>query len=262
MMILPPSIRDQVGDASYEMDSIGLSGSSVLLFPDKVLKILPRSNASRQSAEILRWLQGRLPAPELLGWEEQGEHSFLLMSRVPGEMACTQPYIQEPEILIRLLAEGLKRLWAVDIQDCPVDQRLDRKLLDARYRVEHGLVDTDNVQPDTFGPGGFRDPEELLRWLEEHRPEEELVLSHGDHCLPNVFFDRGQFSGYIDLDRCGVADKWCDLALCWRSLRDNFGGVFGGKVRPDFDPDTLFRELALEPNEEKLRYYILLYELF
>ena len=41
-----------------------------------------------------------------------------------------------------------------------------------------------------------------------------------------------------------------------------FDGTFGGKVYPDFNPDLLFDALGIEPNWEKIRYWILLDELF
>ena len=152
-------------------------------------------------------------------------------------------------------------LWSVDPEGCPCDQTLSRKLENARYQVENGLVDMDNVDPETFGEDGFASPAALLRWLEEHRPAEEPVLSHGDYCLPNVFFGDGQVSGFLDLGRSGIADRWLDIAICWRSLRDNFNGAHG-HTDPDFDPDSLFRELGIQPDWEKIRYYLLVDELF
>lgn len=104
--------------------------------------------------------------------------------------------------------------------------------------------------------------QELLEWLEKNRPEFDPVLSHGDFCLPNVFVENGTISGFIDLGDSGIGDKWRDIALCYRSLKHNFDGTFGGKVYPDFDPEMLFDALGIEPDREKLRYYILLDELF
>ena len=101
-----------------------------------------------------------------------------------------------------------------------------------------------------------------MDWLEENRPVCEPVFSHGDFCLPNVLLQDGQVAGFIDLGDAGVGDRWRDIALCYRSLKHNFDGTFGGKVYEDFNPDMLFEKLGLEPNQEKLRYYILLDELF
>jgi len=93
-------------------------------------------------------------------------------------------------------------------------------------------------------------------------PEEEQVLSHGDFCLPNVFGMKERVSGYIDLGKMGIADKWCDIALCYRSMSHNYSGRYHGRSYTDFDDLLLFRELGIEPDWEKIRYYILLDELF
>ncbi|WP_207637230.1 hypothetical protein [Eubacterium xylanophilum] len=45
-------------------------------------------------------------------------------------------------------------------------------------------------------------------------------------------------------------------------MKHNFDGTYGGKVYPDFDPDMLFEALGIEPNWEKINYFILLDELF
>lgn len=184
------------------------------------------------------------------------------MSKVPGKMSCDEYFLEHPQELLALLAKALKMLWSVDISDCPRNRDIDAELQEAKYRIENNLVDLDNVEPTTFGEGGFKNPQALLEWLEENRPDYEPVLSHGDFCLPNIFIEDGKISGFIDLGDTGIGDKWRDIALCYRSLQHNFDGSFGGKVYPDFNPDMLFDALGIEPNREKLRYYILLDELF
>ncbi len=69
-------------------------------------------------------------------------------------------------------------------------------------------------------------------------------------------------SGLIDLGDWGTADRWRDISLCYKSLINNFNGVFGGRAYPGLDPDRLFYHLGIEPDREKLRYYLLLDELF
>lgn len=238
-----------------------MSGAQVYYVNDMVLKIEPPDRESDNSLTMLRWLDGRLPVPKVLEAVDGDEGRYLLMSRIPGSMACAPEYMADPQSLVRLLSEGMGMLWAVDTRDCPCDCRLERKLSWARYRVEHGLVDLDNVEPETFGENGFSSPEALLRWLEQNQPEEEPVLSHGDYCLPNVFLKNGTVSGFLDLGRCGIADRYQDIALCWRSLRDNFNGRYG-YLDPGFDPDVLFDALDIRPDWAKIRYYLLLDELF
>ena len=261
-MKLPETIRALTAGKAYSTDSIGKSGSEVRCYEDMVLKIEPRQERFAQDVAMLRWLRGKMPVPLVLAAEQTEKQQFLLMSRIKGEMACAAPYMQEPEKLVEMLARALKRLWTVDIKTCPKHRTLEADLKEAEERVAQGLVNVDDVEPETFGPGGFKDPAALLKWLEENVPEEEPVLSHGDFCLPNVFFADGKLSGFIDLGDCGISDKWRDIALCHRSLRHNFCGKYAACPREDFDPDLLFEKLGIAPNWEKIRYYVLLDELF
>lgn len=261
-MYLPQPIRKIVGNAPYTCDQIGKSGSSVLCFENMVLKIEPTDHKFESSVEMLRWLRGKVSVPEVLCAMEEDGRQYLLMSRIRGKMACDQAYTADPEALAELLAEALKALWRVDLSGCPKEHRLEDDLEEARKRVDLGLIDMDDVQPDTFGEDGFRDPMHLLQWLTDNQPPLEPVLSHGDFCLPNVFFEDGTLSGFIDLGGCGISDKWRDIALCYRSLRDNISGHYASEPVADFDPDILFEKLGIQPNREKLHYYILLDELF
>lgn len=258
---LPASIRSRIQGLSYEVNDTGMSGSTVLMFPDRVLKIGPHSQLTDGMVRVMDWLEGRLPAPRVLQFERDQSREYLLMTRVPGKMACDKAYLTQPELLLKLLAEALHMLWRTDITGCPQSRTLDDELAHARYSLEHGLVDFSRCEPETFGPGGFDSPEALLAWLENNRPPLEPAFSHGDCCLPNIFFEGTRVSGFIDLGDAGIADKWRDLALCYRSLKHNTDGFFGYTV-PGFRPEKLFDELGIAPDWEKLRYYILLDEFF
>ncbi len=261
---IPQSIKKYIRGQTYTQNNIGMSGSRVLVFPAYVLKIQEHTEETDNERNMIRWLQGRLPVPELLAYEVKGPTAYTLMSRVKGTMLCDEIWLGEPQKLISLAAEGLKLLWSIDIRDCPYKvSRLKERLKAARRNVEQGLVDVDNTEPETFGPGGFSGPEELLLWLEENQPEEDLVLTHGDFCLPNIFADQGHISGFIDLGRMGPADRWQDVALLLRSLRHNLRGMYsGGKVWYAFEERMLLEALGIPMDEEKDRYYMLLDELF
>ncbi len=261
---IPQAVLDIVGNAEYTLNDIGMSDSEVLIFRDYVLKIQQRSAETDNEHSILEWLGGRLPAPKIPAYIIESGTAYTLMTVAKGKMLCDTSYMREPERLLDIVAEGLKVLWSVDISDCPCTvSRLDERLKAARYNVEHGLVDMDNVEPGTFGPNGFRDPEELLLWLENHRPEEDLVMTHGDFCLPNIFAEGDEISCFIDLGKAGPADRWQDVAICLRSLWDNFAGHYSGEHKFEaFEPEMLLRRLGIEMNEEKRRYYTLLDELF
>ncbi len=90
-------------------------------------------------------------------------------------------------------------------------------------------------------------PEVILPYVRD-------MLCIYDYCLPNVFFHKGKVTGFIDLGRAGISDKCQDIALCVRSLEHN--------LKNKKYTDLLFQCLNIEPNYEKINYYILLDELF
>jgi kanamycin kinase/aminoglycoside 3'-phosphotransferase-3 len=91
----------------------------------------------------------------------------------------------------------------------------------------------------------------------ENDYREQRRRLEGRYCLPNVFIDGNAMTGFIDVGRGGIEDKWQDVALCVRSLGYNLRHTDKQKY-----VDLLFSHLGLQPNEEKICYYILLDELF
>lgn len=259
---VPPKIKSWIENKPYTVDDIGMSGNQVLIFEDMVLKVEEKSASVDQQVQMMQWLEGKIPVPKVIAYEVEKEKCYLLMSRISGVMSCETYYLEHPLELLEALASGLKMLWEVDVQDCPYIRDVDTVLKEARIRVDNDLVDVEDAEPTTFGEGGFQSPKHLLEWLENHRPPFEQVLSHGDFCLPNVFLENGQVSGFIDLTKTGVGDKWNDITLCYRSLKHNFDGTYGEKVYKDFNPDMLFEKLGIEPEWEKIKWYLLLDELF
>ena len=261
-MQIPPKIKLLIDNKQYTVDDVGMSGNQVLIFEDMVLKIEDDPISARKQVQIMKWLEDKILVPRVIEYEEESSKCYLLMSKIGGKMSCDEYYLENADILLKALADGLQMLWKVDISGCPVVRDLDIVLNEARLRVENNLVDVDNVDPETFGKNGFESPRHLLEWLENNRPAVEPVFSHGDYCLPNIFLEDGQVSGFIDLSRAGVGDKWNDIALCYRSLKHNFSGMYGGKMYEDFNADKLFEALGIEPDWEKIKYYLLLDELF
>ncbi len=253
-MKLPKRLMDQLVNEKYELDNIGCSDSSIIIFSDKVLKIEKQSEESDNEHRMYQWLQGKLPIPMVYeSFCEQG-YNYLLMSRLEGEMVCSEHNLSSPDKVIRYLVNGLKILWNIPIIECPVVNSLDNKLRLAKERIDKNLIDMNEFEPETFGEDGFSSIEELYDYLVKNKPMEEYTLIHGDYCLPNIFVVDDKISGYIDLGRSGIGDKWQDIALCVRSLKHNF--------HSDAYCSQFFEELGIEYDEEKVKYYILLDELF
>lgn len=252
-MNIPNKIKEIIADMSYSIDTIGMSNSQVICFDDMILKIEKQGEESDNELKMMAWLANKLPVPEILLSQSEDGINYLLMSKIKGEMACSTELLANPNQLVKLLANGLRMLWGVDISKCPCNNLIDNKLVLAEILVRDNLCDIEN---------GFENPEKLLQWLKENRPNEELVFSHGDYCLPNIFIRDDQVNGFIDLGRSGVADIYQDIALCYRSLQHNFGGKHGGSKPEGFDAVVIFDELKIVSDWNKVKYYILLDELF
>ena len=260
-MFLPETIRALLPEAEYTLDDLGRSQAQVLLFEDRVLKIEKDCNASANELNMMRWLQGKLPVPEVLAADMVDDTRYLLMSRITGNNLCADFILNDQERLADLVAKGLQQMWAVDITGCPTDRSLDAKFLEIETGIRNGSITMDQArQEETYSPGGFKSPAELFDWLIKHRPQEELVLSHGDFCLPNILCNSHGLTGFIDLGCTGVADKWVDIDMVLWSMWANSTGQFGGRKRA-FDRKILFTALNMQPDEDKLRYYSLLNEL-
>ena len=134
---------------------------------------------------------------------------------------------------------------------CPFDGRLDVRLAAAERRVLEGGVDVDDFEPVHAG----RTPAELLDELRRTRPaDEDLVVCHGDWCYPNVLFDEDEpgWWGMVDLASLGVSCRWNDLGIGVRTTGGNLG---------EDAVEAFLAGYGVEPDEERIRYYILLDEL-
>lgn len=163
---------------------------------------------------------------------------------------------------MKILAEGLKALWEIPILNCPYNLSLDHKLNIEEQKIQQGLYKKPTGEDSTYHNSGFNSAEDLLYWLKNNKPDEDLVFSHGDLCLPNIFINQNKINGFIDLGQSGIADKYRDIALCYRSLKDNLSGVYSGKIYSNFNLSDFFDALDISPDYDKIAYYILLDELY
>lgn len=257
---IPASIAAILGRQTGKTDGLGKSGAQVLLFDDYVLKIRPADDWDTADVQVLQWLAGKAPVPQVAAHEVLNDRDWLLMTRIQGEELCKPEVMNNPVLLLDCMAEALHVLWSISVADCPFERTVADNLSHAEAAILAGRFDPFDCEPETFGPDGFENPEALLNWLKSHLPRQDRVVTHGDFCLPNLFTDGKRFTGFIDVGNAGAGDRWMDLALGWRSLKHNSDGHYG-KTYPNINPDDLFRAAGIPKDEEKLRYYMLLDEL-
>lgn len=199
--------------------------------------------------ERLNWLTSMgFKAPRVIDAEQSADRVWLLMSSVPG--SDLTHHMDDPSAFVRIFAQGLKRIHALDPRNCPFDHSVDARLEYGRRRLEAGLVDEtdfDDARQDWTG-------QQVLDWLDANRPAiGDRIITHGDASTPNVMVWDGRFSGMVDCSRVGVADVWQDLALACRSITYNIGQEHVA---------AFLRAYGAEWDEAKYRFYCALDELF
>ncbi|ACO47191.2 putative kanamycin kinase (aminoglycoside 3-phosphotransferase) (neomycin-kanamycin phosphotransferase) [Deinococcus deserti VCD115] len=255
VLALPESLKRVLPAARWERVSLGESGAGVWRSTRYVVKVQTRSAAPvstlQQERERLRFFAGRVPVPRVIGYETHGDTEYLAMTRVPGIPMSDPDATLHPERVVTLLARALRELHALPLRDCPFNMTLAYTLHVARERVEAGVVDEADFDSHRQGRSAVSVFNELVRC----RPEtEDLVVTHGDACLPN-FIISGEFvEGLVDVGRAGLADRHADLALAWRSVQYNLGETYAGMFLDLYGPALV--------DQSRLDYYALLDELF
>ncbi len=254
---LPLAWRSRLSPYHFERDEVGRSSAGVFkLAADGEPSLFLKCEQVGPFAELpdeatrLQWLAGTgIACPRVLAQEVHDGQNWLLISAVPGHDLSVASIT--PQQCIEILASALRLLHAVDIRTCPFNNSLSNRLALAKARMEAGEVDEDDFDEARLDQSA----EDLFQLLETQKPDgADLVVTHGDACLPNLLAQDGRFSGFIDCARLGVADRYQDLALAYRSVCDDFGEAWG----------QAFLDLygVPRPDRAKLGYYQLLDEFF
>ena len=254
---LPPNLAQAVSGYAWQQNTVGFSSAQIFRLETKnknslYLKIDSRHFKNSLSLEKrkLNWLKNRLPVPEVLLFAEDEMNEYLLLSEIFGVDASNDSLKTDLPRLVGELTDGLKMIHKLPIADCPFDARLEYKIELARERMINGLVDEKDFDEERQG----RTAEDLFQELIATAPTaEDLVFTHGDYCTPNVILDKGKLSGFVDWSSAGIADKYQDIALLTRSVRYNFGKEL---------EESVFEIYGIEPDWEKILFYLLLDEFF
>ena len=252
--VLRHALRD-MPEAETTPINTGLSGAAVFSITAadgrrEIVKIdrADSPNSLAQEHAVLCYAVSRLPAPAPLELGQLGELAFLRMSALPGLDAAEPALLCRPFELVNALAAALRRLHALPIAECPFDRRTTALLDQAQVRLALGVM----------GPHGFdhpTPPDQLLAHLRQTQPVPDLVVAHGDYCFPNIIFDPTTLalSGFVDLGRLGVADRWLDLGIAARSVEGNLGHAW---VIP------FFAAYGIQPDWTRAHYFQNLDEFF
>lgn len=255
--VLPDALASLVSGYRAEVTANGWSTASVQRLtcpgrPALYLKVdASGTGALQDERDRIAWCSAFLPVPQIIYEGEHEGREYLVTSALDGQDALASLVQDRPERVVRVFGAALGRWHALPIEDCPFDMRLDVMIGRAADHTARGLVDEDDFDRARQG----RSAASLLDELRRLRPaENDLVVCHGDYTLDNVVVNAGQLSGFIDLGRCGISDRYRDLAIAARDVRDDLG---------DELVPVLWEAYKLEtPDEHRLAYYRLLDEFF
>jgi kanamycin kinase/streptomycin 3"-kinase/aminoglycoside 3'-phosphotransferase-2 len=227
-----------------------------------------KSGTSRVRDELaderdrLEWLaETGLPAPRVLDWADDGETATLTTTALPGVPLSDLP-ASSTEAAAASLGAFLARLHTLETQSCPFERWLAVTVPLARVHTDEGHVDEDDFDAERSGHSA----DDLREDLIEQRPQAErletadLVVCHGDACLPNFLADPEtlEITGMVDVGRLGVADRHLDLALAVRSISS-------AELNPAYGPaaaKTMLAAYGRAADPWRLDFYRLLDEFF
>ena len=177
-------------------------------------------------AARLRWAVNFAVVPWVLGNGSNEYGQWLLTAALPGECAISPRWKADPATAVAALGAGLRALHdALPVETCPFS-----------WSVHTRLARAAEIPPE------LRDPP----------PVDRLVVCHGDPCSPNTLIDdSGNWSGHVDFEEMGVADRWADLAVATWAATWNYG--------PGWE-NALLEAYGIEPDPARTAYYRRLWE--
>ena len=254
---LPESLLDRLDPSSIGDIESGRLGNGVIKVVDRLagpayLKVATGVTATadlRREADRLHWINGRLTVPDVLFFEDDNA-TFLVLTEIPG--SPTHLWIDDlgPTAVLAMLAETLRKIHELPIEDCPFDGLFDLEMQEAERRLLDGLVDEAK-----FVAAVGQAPGKALEWLQERQHlVTDIVFTHGDFCMPNVMINHGHVSGILDWGTGGTADRHRDFMSIEVTLRRNLGPEWTSRFYEMYED--------VEVDEERVQLYSVLDQYF
>lgn len=225
---VPERVRRLAGRAALE--PVWLNGIGGLTFrtdDGRFIKWGPHDDEAnmRDEAARMRWARTWIAVPEVLDQGQDDTHEWLMTVAIDAASAVDVRWAHDPDTAVRAVGAGLRALHdALPAAECPWEWSVEARVANAARR-------------------GILLPTELT----VAPPIDQLVVCHGDACLPNTLLDdHGRPVAHVDLAALGAGDRWADIAVASMSTLWNYG--------PGWE-DALIEAYGVEPDRERLAFY-------
>ncbi|NGN67802.1 APH(3'') family aminoglycoside O-phosphotransferase [Streptomyces sp. A7024] len=253
-------VRFGVDDGGWVPVTSGESGAAVFRSADaaRFAKCVPAVDVVGLAAERDRvaWLRDQgVPGSRVLDWHSGEAGACLVTSAVSG-VPADQLSADDLRGAWGRIADAVRRLHEVPVSQCPFRWGLDSMVALARDVVARGAVNPEFLPVEQQHTPGGELLDRLTPQLARRREQEaaDTVVCHGDLCLPNIILDPGTLdvSGFIDLGRLGLADRYADLALLLTNARETWKAEEQGRAA-----DMAFAErYGIDLDHDRLRFYL------
>ncbi|MBX7143447.1 MAG: aminoglycoside 3'-phosphotransferase [Oligoflexia bacterium] len=262
---LPEPLRQYL--LVYRLESIAIGRSSATVYrcthlsqPSlflKIVKVEDENSSVLLSTERkkLEWLSRRIIVPRVVEFAQAAEVQYLLISALLGQDAGQVSSPAEAQAKPPEIVSSVKGLHGVSPDECPFDEGIETRLARVEVRLRDGKVNTSNFSSKWRG----KSLTDLFSHLVKCKPKvEDVVVAHGDCCLPNIILNPQGSSGLIDLGRVGRADRYQALAILSGSLAAEYNPFYGAART-----QRMFALYGIDtPDQAKIDYFQLLEEFF
>lgn len=258
--ILPSDLAAQLVDAHWAVITSGASDAKVwrLTHPEwgqRFLKIAALNSPNRliEAYRRLIWAKRYLPVSSVVGYTQDDAKAYLLTEALPGVMPYDDLLPLTLGERLTLLAQAARQIHALPVAACPFDSTLAVKFALIRQRI---AADAVQISPFAESHPDCTMADVYTRLIATQPAGQDIVVTHGDLYPVNILVNpqTSQLSGFVDVGRLGLADRYADLALIVNTIRWHFDETW----IPFF-----FKAYGIEQiDREKLAYYQFLGQFF
>ena len=218
------------GPERWEAVAGGESGASVVhdRRTQRYAKVVSSERVAELAAERDRavWIsRTAVPSLPVLDWRQTDAGACMVTQAVAGVPASEL----DAQALLEAwpsVASVVRALHDLSADRCPYDRSLAWMMPLAHASVVEGRVVVDFLPASLQGTPPAQILEQIERELPVRLAQErtDLVVCHGDLCLPNILVDpaTGLVKALIDVGRLGTADPYGDIALLLATARETW----------------------------------------